>query len=110
MWVFTTQGFYSVVAHRTRLGYVLVRARAREDLQALAPMVRGITIEEDENADYRWRAVMKKSEWQDCVAKLVGAIDYDNFKNAVAERTSVSRADVYGDVWATLRSLQEGAR
>jgi hypothetical protein len=110
VWVFTTRGFYSVVAHRTRLGYVLVRARTREDLEALAHLLRDVTIEEDEGADYRWRAAIKKSEWQDAVARLAGDIDYDNFKNAVAERVGVSRAALYGDVWAVVRGLQEGTR
>jgi hypothetical protein len=35
MWLVTTQGFYSVVAHRGDPDRVLVRARVREDLEAL---------------------------------------------------------------------------
>lgn len=35
MWLFTTQGFYSAVAHRSDPSRAIVRARAREDLEAL---------------------------------------------------------------------------
>ena len=39
MWLFTTQGFYSVVAHRRDPDRLLVRARAREDLEALRDQI-----------------------------------------------------------------------
>ena len=35
MWVMTTQGFYSVVAHRDEPDSVIVRARTSEDIEAL---------------------------------------------------------------------------
>lgn len=35
MWLITTQGFYSVVAHRTDPDRVLVRCRTQADIEAL---------------------------------------------------------------------------
>jgi hypothetical protein len=106
MWVFTTEGFYSVVAHRTRPGYLLVRARAREDLEALKARIPSLEPFEDASADYRWRAEVKASDWQNALAELGGAIDYDNFKNAVGERQGSDRARVYSGVWSVVRALQ----
>ena len=106
MWVFTTEGFFSVVAHRSRSGYLLVRARTREDLEALAGRIPSLEPFEDPDADYRWRALVKAGDWQNVLASLAGAIDYDNFKNAVAERQGPDRARVYSGVWSVMRSIQ----
>ena len=35
MWLMTTRGFYSVVEHRDDADRLLVRARTREDIEAL---------------------------------------------------------------------------
>src|SRR5687767_13175947 len=106
MWVFTTEGFYSVVAHRTRSGYVVVRARTREDLEALKQRIPSLELFEGAGTDYRWRAVVKTSDWQNALSALAGGIDYDNFKNAVAERQGSERARVYAGVWSVVRALQ----
>src|SRR5436190_22648016 len=106
MWLFTTQGFYSVVAHRRDPDRLLVRARAREDLEALRDQIPDLRIFSDAHADYRWRAVVTRAEWVAAIAQLATEIDYENFKNAVAARHSVERARLYGHVWATLRGLQ----
>ena len=110
MWVFTTDGFFSVVAHRARPGFVLVRARAREDLEALAHRIPRLVMEEDVDADYRWRAVVSRAEWQNALAGMAGKIDYDNFKNAVADRAGARRAALYGEVWSLMRPLHDEHR
>ena len=106
MWVFTTQGFYSVVADRNDPGQVLVRGRAREDLEALKGQIADLEIFEDRAADYRWRAYVSREQWRDAVAQIAEEIDYPNYKDAVAERQSHDRASVYGRVWSVLQSLQ----
>lgn len=108
MWLFTTQGFYSVVAHRRDPDKLLVRARAREDLEALREQIPEIRIHSDREADYRWRAVVSRAEWVKAVALLAASIDYDNFKAAVAERQGSARHRVYQHVWGELLSLQNG--
>ena len=49
---------------------------------------------------------MKKADWQNALASMAGAIDYDNFKDAVAERQDAERARLYSGVWSLLRTLQ----
>ena len=107
MWLMTTQGFYSVVAHRRDRDKLLVRARAREDLEALRDQIPELRIFSDADADYRWRAVVTRAEWVAAIAQLATEIDYDNFKNAVARRQGLPRERLYIRVWAQLRSLQE---
>jgi len=107
MWLFTTQGFYSAVAHRNDASKVIVRARVREDLEALRDQIPDLRIFEDEDADYRYRAVVDHEQWVAAVAILAAAIDYDNFKAAVAERQGPERERAYMRVWAEMLGLQE---
>ena len=106
MWLVTTQGFYSAVAHRNH-------RRLRDRPRAQPPRPRALRRQipeiepfEDPSADYRHRALVSRSEWVAAVAQLASAIDYDNSKSAVAERQGPKRARVYGRVWGELLELQ----
>ena len=106
MWVMTTQGFYSAVADRDDPGSVIVRARTRDDIEALRKQIPAIRPFADPNADYRHRAVVSKADWVAALADLAAEIDYDNFKNAVARAQGAGRAHVYAAVWSDLLPLQ----
>jgi hypothetical protein len=106
MWLLTTQGFYSVVAHRDDPDQLLVRARTREDIEALREQIPGIESFVDRSADYRHRAIVSRAEWVAALAQLVADLDYDNCKSAVAERQGPERAALYGVLWRELRRLQ----
>ena len=106
MWVVTTQGFYSAVAHRDEPDKVIIRARARDDIEALRRQIPGIEPFEDETADYRHRAVVGRDEWVVALALLGSGIDYDNFKDEVAAKQGPARASIYSQVWGVLRRLQ----
>lgn len=106
MWLLTVQGFYSVVAHRDDPDKLLVRARARDDIEALREQIPALEPFEDPDADYRHRAVVSRAEWVAALAQLVAGVDYDNFKDAVAARQGAARSGLYGRVWSILRGLQ----
>lgn len=106
MWLITTRGFFSVVAHRHDAACVLVRARVRSDLESLEELVPGLGIEHTPRADYEWRAVLPLSEWERVAAVLANEIDYPNFKNAVDAHQGTARAALYAEIWLTLRELQ----
>lgn len=109
MWIFTTIGFFSVVAHHDDPDTILIRARVRGDLDALRrEHLPDIEILESAGSDYRFRALVPRDEWEHAAQRLTAAIDYPNFKDAVAERQGHDRAHVYLDVWRTIRSLQDG--
>ena len=107
MWLITTRGFYSVVEHRSDPERLIVRARRREDLEALAELIPDLEIFSDRRADYRWRAVVARAEWALAVAQLAAEIDYSNFKSAVGQRQDDERAGLYAEVWRVLYGLQE---
>lgn len=110
MWLVTTRGFYSAVEDHEHLGNVLVRARVREDLEALVDLIPSLEVHETPERDYRFRASVPREAWANAVAELAREIDYPNFKNAVAELQGSDRAHVYSGVWGTLLGLQEGGR
>lgn len=106
MWLITTQGFYSVVASRDDADSFLVRARSREDIEALREQIPDIEPYSDDAADYRWRAIVGRDEWSRAAASLADEIDYPNFKNAVGDRQGNDRAHLYHEVWYTLLQIQ----
>lgn len=104
MWLMTTDGFLSAVEDRDDDTRVVVRARAREDAERFAAAVAGEVLETP-HADYRFRVRTTKRAWASYVAGQARVIDYDNFKDAVADRQGYERARVYGEVWSVLRAL-----
>ena len=96
MWLVTTIGFFSVVEKEwdRKPGTLTVRARVREDLDALRGQFLpelGPTVESD-TADYGFRAQAPRAAFAAAMPRLAEAIDYDNFKDAVAERQGHHRA------------------
>ena len=94
----TTQGFYSVVAHRKRPDHLVVGARTREDLNALDEQIRDLRPFEDPSADYRWRAVVSRDDCGRALGHLAEAAHYDDFKAAVRAGQGSEREQVYHDV------------
>jgi hypothetical protein len=110
MWLLTTQGFYSVVAHRDHPEMLLVRAQTRDDIEALRNQIPDLAPYEDPNADYRWRAEVTREQWVEALEQLGGAIDYPNFKNPVADVQGPEREGLYHQVWQALRRLKGADR
>lgn len=106
MWLFTTQGFFSAVAHRDDPRTILVRARVRDDARRLVEAVGEGEVIETPDADYRFRVALPLQDWAAYVAAAANAIDYPNFKDAVARRQGPERAHAYGDVWSVMLRLQ----
>jgi hypothetical protein len=106
MWVVTTRGFYSVVAHRDDPEMVLVRVRAREDLEALDELIGPLEILTTPERDYGFRATVPRERWSQALVLLASEIDYPNFKNAVAAKQGHERAVTYHRVWSDLLELQ----
>jgi hypothetical protein len=110
MWIMTTTGFYSVVqkAEDVANGTVSVRARVRADLDGLRAYLPSMgDIIETDDSDYRYRVIAPHEAFAAAVAAMASDIDYDNFKSVVAERQGEDRANVYGNVWAALLTLQK---
>lgn len=96
MWLFTKQGFFSVVA--TADDKFQVRARVLDDLLNLG-FVDSDVIESG-HADYQFRVVISRDAWSALSQRLSDAIDYPNFKDAVEDG---QRARLYSSVWNLVR-------
>ncbi|UTI65197.1 hypothetical protein NBH00_03065 [Paraconexibacter antarcticus] len=107
MWLFTPTGFLSVVADREHPGNLLVRARARADIEAFVAVTAAPPPTERPDRDYRWRTSVPAAVVATYVAEQTAAIDYGNFKSAVAERQGRDRAHRYAEVWSVMHRLQE---
>lgn len=105
MWIFTPTGFLSVVAHRDKPGVLLVRARARADLEAIAPS-NEMVQRGPPGADYAYRMEMLLQDFIDVTAALTMRITYDNFKNEVSRKQGHERAKIYSDIWYLMRRAQ----
>jgi hypothetical protein len=64
MWVFTRDGFFSVVKKECKADEVMVRARQKSDLLGLGKKLNlTLCIQTDAGTDYAFRAVLKQSDW-----------------------------------------------
>jgi len=104
MWVMTTRGFYSVVQHRDDPTKVMIRARCREDVDAIAALIPDAEPFQTDYSDYAWRIVTSASNWIGALTTIALAVDYDNFKNAVK---SPKHKNAYLDVWSTMLRLDD---
>jgi len=121
MWITTQKGFYSVVAFDPERDpaagpklpagtHFLVRARARADLEALQRWIPDLIVREDSTADYRFRTVVSRVDWDRVLTSEAGLIDYANFKDRVGKTMGDDREELYTRVWAILRAIREDER
>jgi len=106
MWVFTRDGFYSVVHDRyCQPDELMVKSRDKRDLIRLSKKIPLGTVLETKKADYRYRAVIKRSSWAAYVSHEALEIDYDNFKSTVHGMDEDETREVaYMNVWVALRN------
>lgn len=107
MWMFSREGFFSVVA--VNASRVQVRARRRADLVNLRKRGLRGRILSTPDADYPFRVITTKVLWAKIAASMSHSINYDNFKNEV-KRTDTDRAEIYSDVWRVLLALEKTTR
>src|SRR5262245_52151817 len=103
MWLFARQGFFSIVSHRHKPGYLLVRARLREDIDHLARLLSSKTGSAfvplvTPDADYRYRLEVSRADFARVLVQLVEELDYGNFKAAI--HGDPKRDRIYGRVWS----------
>ena len=100
MWLFTTEGFVSVVAHYEKPETLVVRARDEVSLIGLQEAT-GATLLATPTADYAFRLEVPKGEFLGWISSQVQAIDYPNFKAKMWE-VRPEMDGVLHDVWATM--------
>lgn len=104
MWIFTRDGFFIVVQHRSYPQKLLVRARTKVDLQRCRrrlPRNEGkVTHTLDE--DYPWCVLVTKASWARYVSQQALEIDYPNFEAAMAASFDGMRLRQLHDVWGVM--------
>lgn len=110
MWIYTTQGFTSAVAHRDQPGHMLLRFRDPQSARLIAEALSVGYTESPPPADYGWRAVVSLGEFTRWLTAEAALVDYDNFKNACA-KADPNYASALARVWhSTLDALEPNAR
>ena len=75
MWLMTTRGFFSVVEHREDDNLLLIRARCKQDIDALAELVPATPIS-ILDADYAWRIEATRAQWAEALLALLAEVTY----------------------------------
>lgn len=112
MWIFCKYGFFSAVQHTDKPDTLLVRARFKGDLDRL---IKAMTPEEynlsgkpkvqfTPDADYRYRAEIRKIVFAELIRETAEDIDYPNFKDAMHDGTV--RDTAYMNCWRALWAAQ----
>lgn len=104
MWIFTREGFLSIVEHDSKSDILLVRSRFGGHIQRIFGDVK---VEELEKSDYEFRAEIPKAEVAEVLAKLVKEINYSNFKDELKYSAKSGEIDkVYERrCWATYNAI-----
>lgn len=105
MWIFLNDAMVSVVRHRKRPGYLLVRARVAGDLKRAFPSIDGRRTRRTPGADYLYRMVIADLELYDGLVDMARSIDYPNFKDSIAPADRERRL-AYHAVWDDMLSMQ----
>ena len=96
MWIFTSTGMLSVVAHRERSNDLLVRARSPIHIREMFPYA---AVDETPNADYPFRTVISRELFANVIVDYSQNISYDNFKNSIEENNFHDRCV---EIWAIM--------
>jgi len=107
MWLFTTDGFYSVVHDKyCKPDELMVRARKREDLENLfAHKITGEILEIG-HADYRFRMAVKRKIWSKYLAGYANKMAYSNFKGTLPLNDH-ARHDAYFKCWSAMYAMTD---
>lgn len=103
MWMFTTQGFVSVVAHSEKPDTLLVRARDEDSLLSLVEAI-GATLRHTPSNDYPYRIEVLRTAYSAWVADQIAQLDYTNYKAHMwSERPEFG--DALHDVWVAMHQV-----
>jgi hypothetical protein len=80
MWIFSSQGFLSIVKHTDKPNILVVRSRFRGHIEKIFPNAH---VDEDANRDYRFRVELPVEVVSKTISRMVSQIDYPNFKNSL---------------------------
>jgi hypothetical protein len=104
MWIFMNDAFLSVVHKDGDETTLLVRARRKGELERIFPTA---DVQETPRNDYRFRALIPRTEVAQVMSRAIESIDYPNFKASVVDH---QRHDAYMGVWDVMYRYQKQAQ
>jgi hypothetical protein len=108
MWIFTVNGFFTIIQDRKDANYVWLRARLREDIERNFP---GVEVQEHPGADYLYRAKLPREQVAQRVMELVMENNVtSHFKDVMIRTASKpvhgSRSKMLYGVWHSGADMQ----
>lgn len=100
-WMIFNDSFLSIVADPVRKDELIVRARARGDIQRVFPGAKVVSIA---GRDYAFRASLSREVVAAAISDRVLNTKETNFKDSTVEK---DRHDAYFSVWGVMASFQE---
>lgn len=95
---------------KNKYTHVLVRARVKNDLEALRTVVPNVIVVEDKVADYAFRAVITRRNWKKFLNAATDDMDYDShFKEVMRDGDKLQGGKRYSavmKVWTAMVDLQ----
>ena len=104
MWLFTSDGFVSIVQPESfkKRDLLLVRARAPGHIESV---ITNWEVTKSPQRDYMYRATVPRDVVAKNVVRHIYRLDYGNFKDSVRDRNYRSAC---AQVWTAMFSFQEG--
>jgi hypothetical protein len=117
MWIFTIDGFFSVV-NDNYCGHdeVMVRARCKDDLKRMLQRLHGKQCDrlklddgilDIKHADYRFRTKLLKRDWMYYVSIMAMEIDYSTVKDNLCPDHYKERGDAMYECWGGMLRFQD---
>lgn len=100
MWIFMNDAFLSIVADPKEPDRLIVRARAKGDIQRVFNRAR---VTETPHRDYAFRAFIPRKVVAAAISHRLHDITATNFKDSVKEQ---DRHDAYLSVWSAMMRFQ----
>jgi hypothetical protein len=100
MWICLNDAFLSIVAKDCDRDHLLVRARRKGDIERVFPNAK---VDRSPRGDYLYRSVILRADIAVALAEQVKNVDYNNFKDSVADD---ALHDAYLNTWVAMARLQ----
>jgi len=104
MWLFSSEGFISVVAHTEKPDTLLVRARDEGSLLSLQG-VTGATLMHTPIADYPYRIEVLREAYAAWVLEEISRLTYSNYKSHMCSARP-ELGDALHEVWAAMHAIE----
>ena len=106
MWVFTETGFVSAVRKVDSPSKITASSRDKQSLEVLAELSE-TEILETPFADYGYRVLVSDEFFKVWLTTTVDMLDYDNFKNRVADSRGHAFHDALSNVWTEMLAVSD---